>query len=98
MISIALNDVFKAAVGYAKENRHEYLTVEHVFLSIVKSEAGQEIFSILDADLNRLEAGISDHITRTIPSLKEAVEPFETVALSRAINDMMTRQNRGQYR
>ena len=90
MISIALNDVFKAAVGYAKENRHEYLTVEHVFLSIVKSEAGQEIFSILDADLNRLEAGISDHITRTIPSLKEAVEPFETVALSRAINDMMT--------
>jgi ATP-dependent Clp protease ATP-binding subunit ClpA len=90
MISIALNDVFKAAVGYAKENRHEYLTVEHVFLSIVKSVAGQEILSILDADLKRLESGITEHITKTIPSLKEAVEPFETVALSRAINDMMT--------
>jgi len=90
MISIALNDVFKQAVGYAKENRHEYLTVEHVFLSIVKSIAGQEILSILDADLKRLEEGIEEHITKTIPSLKEAVEPFETVALSRAINDMMT--------
>ncbi len=90
MISIALNDVFKDAVGYAKENRHEYLTVEHVFLSIVRSAAGQEIFSILDADLKRLESGIVEHITKTIPSLKEAVEPFETVALSRAINDMMT--------
>ncbi|WP_373033664.1 ATP-dependent Clp protease ATP-binding subunit ClpA [Sulfurovum sp.] len=90
MISIALNDVFKQAVGYAKENRHEYLTVEHVFLSIVKSIAGQEILSILDADLKRLEVGIVEHITKTIPSLKEAVEPFETVALSRAINDMMT--------
>jgi len=90
MISIALNDVFKEAVGYAKENRHEYLTVEHLFLSIVRSEAGKEIFSILDADLARLEAGIQEHITKTIPSLKEAVEPFETVALSRAINDMMT--------
>lgn len=90
MISITLNDVFKQAVGYAKENRHEYLTVEHVFLSMVNSESGQEIFSILDADLERLKLGIVAHITKTIPSLKEAVEPFETVALSRAINDMMT--------
>ncbi|MEA2047417.1 MAG: ATP-dependent Clp protease ATP-binding subunit ClpA [Campylobacterota bacterium] len=90
MISIALNDVFKQAVGYAKENRHEYLTVEHVFLSIVGSDAGEEILSILDADINVLKEGITAHITKTIPSLKEAVEPFETVALSRAINDMMT--------
>ena len=90
MISIVLNDVFKQAVGYAKENRHEYLTVEHVFLSLVKSEAGIEILSTLNADLAVLEAGIVEHITKTIPSLKEAVEPFETVALSRAINDMMT--------
>ena len=90
MISIALNDVFKNAVGYAKESRHEYLTVEHVFLSIVRSEAGIEIFTILDANLELLEEGIVDHINKTIPSLKEAVEPFETVALSRAINDMMT--------
>ena len=90
MISIVLNDVFKQAVGYAKENRHEYLTVEHVFLSLVKSEAGIEILSALNADLAVLEAGIVEHITKTIPSLKEAVEPFETVALSRAINDMMT--------
>ncbi len=90
MISIALNDVFKEAVKNAKENRHEYLTVEHLFLAIVRSVAGKEIFSLLDADLVALEAGIQKHIMQTIPSLKEAVEPFETVALSRAINDMMT--------
>ncbi|HIQ28060.1 MAG TPA: ATP-dependent Clp protease ATP-binding subunit ClpA [Sulfurovum sp.] len=90
MISIALNDVFKQAVAYAKENRHEYLTVEHIFLTVVKSEAGIEILSALNADLVALEAGIVEHITKTIPSLKESVEPFETVALSRVINDMMT--------
>jgi len=90
MISIALNDVFKNAVKYAKENRHEYLTVEHVFLSVLKSEEGVEILSMLDANLEVLEKGIVEHIHKTIPSLKEAVEPFETVALSRAINDMMT--------
>ncbi len=90
MISMALNDVFKQAVSYAKENRHEYLTVEHVFLAIVRSGAGKDIFSILNANLPALEAGIVEHITKTIPALQEAVEPFETVALSRAINDMMT--------
>lgn len=90
MISVALNDVFKEAVTFAKENRHEYLTVEHLFLSIVRSSAGVDILSVLDADMAALEAGILEHITKTIPSLKEAVEPFETVALSRAINDMMT--------
>jgi len=90
MISIALNDVFKNAVGYAKENRHEYLTVEHVFFAILKSEEGIDILSVLGANLETLEKGIIDHINKTIPSLKEAVEPFETVALSRAINDMMT--------
>jgi len=90
MISIALNDVFKNAVTYAKENRHEYLTVEHVFLAVVRSEEGVEILSALDANLEMLEEGIVEHIDKTIPSLKEAVEPFETVALSRAINDMMT--------
>ncbi len=90
MISVALNDVFKEAVTYAKENRHEYLTVEHVFLAIVRSEKGQEIFETLGADTKRLEEGIVSHIHKTVPALKEAVEPFETVALSRAINDMMT--------
>ncbi|MFT7823958.1 MAG: ATP-dependent Clp protease ATP-binding subunit ClpA [Sulfurimonas sp.] len=90
MISMALNDVFKNAVAYAKENRHEYLTVEHVFLSIVKSEEGIEIFSALMIDPETLEKGIVEHINKTIPTLSQQVEPFETVALSRTINDMMT--------
>lgn len=90
MISITLNDVFKQAVGFAKENKHEYLSVEHIFLAIVRSEAGKKIFSALNANLTLLEQGTVDHIFKTIPKVKEVVEPFETVALSRAINDMMT--------
>ncbi len=89
MISIALNDVFKGAVNYAKEHRHEYLTVDHLFLSILRSPAGKEIFALLNADLVVLEAGIVEHIAKNIPSVKEKMEPFETVALSRTINDMM---------
>ena len=90
MISVALNDVFKGAVDYAKEHHHEYLTVDHLFLSIIESSAGSAILNTLDADVDVLRAGIVDHIAQTIPAVKESMEPFETVALSRTINDMMT--------
>jgi len=90
MISIALNDVFKRSVAYAKENRHEYLTLEHIFWSILQSEEGRYLLQTLDVDPDRLTQGIVKHINATMPALSEAVEPFETVALSRAINDMMT--------
>ena len=89
MISIALNDVFKEAVGYAKENSHEYLTVEHIFLSLLRSEEGREILAILGVEREKLESALISHMDKTVPSLPEAVEPVETVALSQAINDMM---------
>ena len=90
MISIALNDVFKRSVAYAKESRHEYLTLEHIFWSILQSEEGRYLFQTLNIDPDKLTEGIVRHINATMPALSEAVEPFETVALSRAINDMMT--------
>lgn len=90
MISVALNDVFKGAVDYAKEHHHEYLTVDHLFLSIIESSSGSAILKTLDADIAVLKADIVEHITETIPVVKESMEPFETVALSRTINDMMT--------
>ncbi|HFS82416.1 MAG TPA: AAA family ATPase, partial [Epsilonproteobacteria bacterium] len=90
MISIALNDVFKRSVEFAKESRHEYLTLEHIFWSILQSDEGRYLLQTLDVDPDTLTEGIVKHINTTMPSLSEAVEPFETVALSRAINDMMT--------
>lgn len=90
MISVKLNDVFKKSVGFAKKSRHEYVTLEHIFWSILQSEDGQEIFKALDVDAKTLLQEITSHIETTMPPLPEPTEPFETVALSHAINDMMT--------
>jgi ATP-dependent Clp protease ATP-binding subunit ClpA len=89
MISVALNDVFKKSVQFAKEHRHEYLTVEHIFLSILQSEEGVGIFTELDVSVENLEKGIRAHMKQTMPMLKEVADPYETIALSRMINDMM---------
>ena len=89
MISIELNRVFEGAVEYARENRHEYLTVEHLFYSTLQSPKGVEIFDILGADIERLRSEIEEHIAKTVPSLKSATEPLETPSLSQLLNDMM---------
>jgi len=89
MISISLNAVFQNAVTYAKENNHEYLSVEHLFLSMLLSREGSNLLSLLDADLDTLEKGILAYIQKHTPSLEEDTEPIETVGLSRVIHDMM---------
>jgi ATP-dependent Clp protease ATP-binding subunit ClpA len=90
MISIELNEVFKNALSYAKEQRHEYLTLEHIFLSILSSKDGQAIFETLEVDVNGLEKSIASHIHSKIPSIpSDNIEPFETPLLSKAINEMI---------
>ena len=89
MISIALNEVFKNSMQYAKENSHEYLTIEHIFWSILQSNEGRYTLQTLDVDPDKLSREIVEHIETSIPSIDETVEPFETMALSKAINDMM---------
>jgi len=90
MISVSLNNVFKHSVAYAKEKHHEYLTLEHVFWSILQSTEGWEIFVSLDTDPESLIEGIVSHIDSTVLSLDKPIEPYETMMLSQAISDMMT--------
>ncbi len=89
MISIELNGVFAQAVEYAREKHHEYLTVEHVFWSILHSAEGEEILSALGANIAQLSNEVVSHMDRTVPVLPESVDPIETVTLSQVISDMM---------
>ena len=89
MISVSLNEVFKNSMKYAKENSHEYLTIEHIFWSILQSDEGRYTLQTLDIDPDKLTEEIVEYIESNIPSTDENIEPFETMALSKAINDMM---------
>jgi len=99
MISIELNNIIRASVKYAKENRHEYLTLEHIFLSVVKSVEGKEILSMVGANVDSLEELIEYYVRSNNPVMEELVEegmdhdPYETVALSNVMNDMINHIN-----
>jgi len=98
MISIELNNVFRESVRYAKENRHEYLTLEHIFLSILKSKEGQRILLAVGGDIEHMTELITNYLHTNIPVLElneegEVDDPYETISLSHVMNDMMAHIN-----
>lgn len=99
MISIELNNIFRASVKFAKENRHEYLTLEHIFLSVLKSAEGREILTIVGGNVAYMEELVSDYIRSNNPVMEALEEggavhdPYETVVLAAVMNDMVSHIN-----
>jgi len=99
MISIELNNIFRASVKFAKENRHEYLTLEHIFLSILKSAEGSEILTMVGANVEEMKEAVEQYIELNNPIMEDleeesgAYEPYETLALSHVMNDMVNHIN-----
>ena len=89
MISVELNNVFQDAVKYAKENRHEYLTIEHLFWAIIESDEGWAILSVLSASPDELTKELEEYMSKNILSLEQKKEPIETIGLGQTINNMI---------
>ncbi len=91
MISAELNSIFQKALIYAKDQRHEYLTIEHVFFAMLGSKEGISIIKECGGDVDAMRAAAATYLSETMQALPEDVnqEPFETVALSRMIDTMI---------
>lgn len=91
MISPSLNEVLKNSILYAKELRHEYLTIEHIFYMLLDSPEGSNIISACGGDIQKMKTAIKDYIIKNSQVLPADVkqEPYESVALSRVIDNMM---------
>jgi ATP-dependent Clp protease ATP-binding subunit ClpA len=91
MINSELNLVFQQSVLYAKEKQHEYLTIEHVFYALLVSEIGREIISSCGENAVELSKDVDSYLERHMEKVPDDVEsdPFETVALSRLVENMV---------
>ncbi len=91
MISQDLREIFAQALMYAKQNRHEYLTIEHIFLMLLNEDFIEELFENFGLDIVDLHMQIKTHIINNTPVLPEGIdeEPIESLSLTQAINEMM---------
>ncbi len=78
-------------MALARHQRHEYLTIEHVMLSLVNSADGEAIIKACGGDVEVIKESLGNYLLQTLEPLPEEVvqEPFETVALARMIDEMM---------
>ncbi|MCK4874536.1 MAG: AAA family ATPase, partial [Sulfurimonas sp.] len=91
MISPSLNEIFQKSILYAKELKHEYITIEHVFYQLLSSPDGAKIIFACGGDVDKMKELIKNYIYTNIDPLPEDVniDPFESVALSRLIDSMI---------
>jgi ATP-dependent Clp protease ATP-binding subunit ClpA len=91
MVSSELNSIFSDAIGFAKENRHEYITVEHIFFSLIHSKEIIEVLSECGVNAEVLRQSLQAYFANNIEKIQKPnnFEPFETVSLTRVIENMM---------
>ncbi|MBA3026823.1 MAG: ATP-dependent Clp protease ATP-binding subunit ClpA [Sulfurimonas sp.] len=99
MISPSLNDIFQKSILFAKSLRHEYLTIEHVVYLLLSSNEGSNIIMACGGDVEKMKEALAQYIKANIDTLPENInqDPYESVALSRLIDNMIKHiQSAGQ--
>ena len=91
MISPSLNEIFQKSILFAKELRHEYLTIEHVFYLLLSSPEGTHIISACGGDVAKMKEELKNYIGTNMQPLPEHVnrDPHESIALARLIDNMI---------
>jgi len=91
MISKELRNIFGQAVSYAKKSRHEYLTVEHIFLMLLNDEVIENLFVDLGLDQEKIFNDIKTYIEKNTPVFPDNIEdePIETLTLTSTIENMV---------
>ena len=92
MINKDLQKVFGFAVTYARANHHEYITLEHIFVYLLKEQSIINLLSDLGIDTEVIYEKLKDYILKNVPKLPKEFEnddPIESVTLSDTIENMV---------
>ncbi len=65
----ALEESLQRAVAYANDRSHEYVTLEHLLLSLMDDEDAVEVFKSCHADMDKLRASVLEYIDEDLQAL-----------------------------
>jgi len=92
MIHEELQKVFGHAITFARANKHEYITVDHVFIYILEDRLINDIFSNLGISTKQIQEKIKQYIFKNVPVYGEEdinKEPIETITLTSTIEQII---------
>ena len=71
--------------SFAKKERHEFITVEHLLLGLLDNEDVKVILMACDVDLHYLESELKQYLSDYVPKIKGASDPVSTKAFGRVL-------------
>ena len=85
MLTKSLNEVFNLAYKIARDNNHQFITVEHILYCILLTDEGKDIIYNCGGDIDNLKANLemyfSDYIEKT------NMVPVETIGVERVVSN-----------
>ena len=85
-----IDHIVAEAVEMAKQFSHEYVTLEHVFLSMVRYEPFRTFLSEYGADVAGLDADLDAYLGEQVYLISALSDPKKTHALERVFNRAFT--------
>ena len=88
-----IEDLVGRAVDMATENKHEYVTLEHLLYSLLQEEEVIKLISDIEVDVSELNASVGIHIKddkKDITLSDEHVVPQKTQSLERVFHRAFT--------
>ena len=92
MVSKNLSEIINSSFILAKNRNSEYLTVDHLFLAILKDKKGRSFFEAFDISIQDFINMLEEYLEKTsqiVENPDKDFAPVQTVALNRVFNDML---------
>jgi ATP-dependent Clp protease ATP-binding subunit ClpA len=87
-----IESIIEQAIAYAKEHKHQYVTVEHLLLALVNYSTFKKCLSTFGADVDTMSEEIKAYLEslHAIVSKDDEVVPRKTNSLERVMNRSVT--------
>ena len=74
MLNKALEATLNDAFRYAKINRHEFMTVEHLLMALLDNQDAKQALEACSADFEKIRVELAEFIAQTTPSFPDEPE------------------------
>ncbi|MGW8272643.1 MAG: ATP-dependent Clp protease ATP-binding subunit ClpA [Thermodesulfovibrionales bacterium] len=85
MLNKELEITLEAAIRYARNERHEYLTVEHILYALLHNDKGVDIIENCGGDVGAIKSLLAGFFSKNIPRVTQGAEahPQPTLGFER---------------
>ncbi|MFN0061465.1 MAG: ATP-dependent Clp protease ATP-binding subunit ClpA [Myxococcaceae bacterium] len=87
LIAKELQATFRIALAEARRRRHEYLTLEHLLIAMLRDRRSREVLEACGADLGRLGQRLEQFLEETVERLPPGIDadPQQTIGVERVL-------------